>query len=215
MILSVQACPALLRSLIRAGWTTARTAETETTCTKTIYVADACLSPQTISLRSAIRCRRSHLQCQDECERGVVRWADEHGWERSHRAHDVDDGHGPDLGRPNSPLRPRSPKQYLCIRYSERLAEDEIVASVGSRGDSFYNAMAEAFNTLYKWELIYPQGPWTGLDDVEFATLGYIDWFNHRRLHGEITHDNSYVTPAEFEATYYRQTAPAMAGITR
>ena len=95
--------------------------------------------------------------------------------------------------------------QYLSIRYSERLDENDIVASVGSRGDSYDNAMAEAFNSLYKWELIYPQGPWTGLDDVEFATLGYIDWFNHRRLHGEITNDNTYVTPAEFEATYYRQ----------
>ena len=72
--------------------------------------------------------------------------------------------------------------------------------------------MAEAFNSLYKWELIYPQGPWRGLDDVEFATLGYIDWFNHRRLHGEITDDNSYVTPAEFEATYYRQTATRRRG---
>jgi putative transposase len=62
------------------------------------------------------------------------------------------------------------------------------------------------FNSLYKWELIYPQGPWRGLEDVEFATLGYIDWFNPRRLHGEITTDNSYTTPAEFEALYYRQT---------
>ena len=75
--------------------------------------------------------------------------------------------------------------------------------------------MAEAFNSLYKWELISPQGPWRGLDDVEFATLGYIDWFNHRRLHGEITDDNSYVTPAEFEATYYRQSAPAVEAGTR
>jgi|HubBroStandDraft_3_1064219.scaffolds.fasta_scaffold1032066_1 hypothetical protein len=75
--------------------------------------------------------------------------------------------------------------------------------------------MAEAFNSLYKWELIYPQGPWRGLDDVEFATLGYIDWFNHRRLHGEITDDNSYVTPAEFEATYYRQAAPALEAVTQ
>lgn len=99
--------------------------------------------------------------------------------------------------------------QYLSIRYSERLDENDIVASVGSRGDSYDNAMAEAFNSLYKWELIYPQGPWRGLDEVEFATLGYIDWFNHRRLHGEITDDNSYVTPAEFEATYYRQIQPA------
>jgi putative transposase len=105
--------------------------------------------------------------------------------------------------------------QYLSIRYSERLAENDIVASVGSTGDSYDNAMAEAFNSLYKWELIYPKGPWTGLDDVEFATMGYIDWFNHRRLHGEITDDNTYVTPAEFEAAYYRQTAPALEAVTQ
>ena len=105
--------------------------------------------------------------------------------------------------------------QYLSIRYSERLAENDIVASVGSTGDSYDNAMAEAFNSLYKWELIYPKGPWTGLDDVEFATMGYIDWFNHRRLHGEITDDTSYVTPAEFEAVYYRQTAPALEAVTQ
>ena len=105
--------------------------------------------------------------------------------------------------------------QYLSIRYSERLAENDIVASVGSTGDSYDNAMAEAFNSLYKWELIYPKGPWTGLDDVEFATMGYIDWFNHRRLHGEITDDNTYVTPAEFEAAYYRQTTPALEAVTQ
>ena len=105
--------------------------------------------------------------------------------------------------------------QYLSIRYSERLAENDIVASVGSTGDSYDNAMAEAFNSLYKWELIYPKGPWTGLDDVEFATMGYIDWFNHRRLHGEITEDTTYVTPAEFEAAYYRQTAPALEAVTQ
>ncbi len=105
--------------------------------------------------------------------------------------------------------------QYLSVRYSERLADNDIVASVGSVGDSYDNAMAEAFNSLYKWELIYPQGPWRDLDDVEFATLGYIDWFNHRRLHGEITDDNSYVTPAEHEATYYRQTTPAKEAVTQ
>jgi putative transposase len=66
--------------------------------------------------------------------------------------------------------------QYLCVRYSERLAANDIVASVGSRGDSYDNALAEAFNSLYKWELIYRQGPWKGLDDVEFATMGYVDW---------------------------------------
>src|SRR5580698_8159215 len=109
--------------------------------------------------------------------------------------------------RPNKPVLQRTvePRQYLCVRYSERLADNDIVASVGSRGDSYDNALAEAFNSLYKWELIYRQGPWKGLDDVEFATMGYVDWFNHRRLHGEITDDNSYTTPAEFEALYSRQ----------
>ncbi len=67
----------------------------------------------------------------------------------------------------------------------------------------------------FKWELIYPRGPWTGLDDVEFATLGYIDWFNHRRLHGEITDDNTYTTTAEFEAAYYRQATPAVEAVTQ
>ena len=105
--------------------------------------------------------------------------------------------------------------QYLSIRYSERLAENAIVASVGSKGDSFDNAMAESFNGLYKWELIYRQGPWRGLDDVEFATMTYVDWFNHRRLHGEITDDASYTTPAEFEALYYRQTTTALEAVTQ
>ena len=85
--------------------------------------------------------------------------------------------------------RPVESAQYLSIRYSERLADNDIVASVGSKGDSYDNAMAESFNGLYKWELIYPQGPWRGLDDIEFATMIYVDWFNQRRLHGEITSD--------------------------
>ena len=86
--------------------------------------------------------------------------------------------------------------QYLSIAYSESLAENDIVASVGSRGDSYDNALAESFNGLYKWELIHRQGPWRGLDDVEFATMTYVDWFNHHRLHGEITTDASYTTPS-------------------
>ena len=77
------------------------------------------------------------------------------------------------------------------------------------------NALAESFNGLYKWELIHRQGPWRGLDDVEFATMTYVDWFNHRRLHGEITADNSYVTPAEFEAAHYRQNTPALEPVTQ
>jgi len=105
--------------------------------------------------------------------------------------------------------------QYLSVRYSERLADNDIVASVGSKGDSFDNAMAETFNGLYKWELIHRQGPWRGLDDVEFATLTYVDWFNHRRLHGEITDDASYTTPAAAETTYYRRTTTAAGAVTQ
>jgi len=92
--------------------------------------------------------------------------------------------------------------QYLCIRYSERLDENDIVASVGSKGDSYDNALAESFNGLYKWELIYRQGPWAGIEDVEFATMTYVDWFNHRRLHGEITDGSGYTTPAAHEAAW-------------
>jgi putative transposase len=99
--------------------------------------------------------------------------------------------------------------QYLSVRYSERLADNAIVASVGSKGDSYDNALAESFNGLYKWELIYPKGPWRGLDDVEFATLTYIDWFNNRRLHGEIEPGAGFTTPTAFEADHYRQTISA------
>jgi putative transposase len=94
--------------------------------------------------------------------------------------------------------------QYLSIRYAERLDANDIVASVGSKGDSYDNALAESFNGLYKWELIHRHGSWTGIEDVEFATMTYVHWFNHRRLHGEITTGPSYTTPAEFEADYYR-----------
>ena len=98
--------------------------------------------------------------------------------------------------------------QYLAIRYTERVAEAGAVTSVGSRGDSYDNALAESFNGLYKAELIHRR-PWRGLDDVEFETLEYIDWFNHRRLHGEI----GMVPPAELEATHYHQSTPvAVAG---
>jgi putative transposase len=98
--------------------------------------------------------------------------------------------------------------QYLSLRYSQRLSDNDIVASVGSKGDSYDNSLVESFNGLYKWELIYPKGPWTGLADVEFATLTYVDWFNQRRLHGGITPGAGYTTPAEFEADYYRQNVP-------
>jgi putative transposase len=99
--------------------------------------------------------------------------------------------------------------QYLSVRYSQRLADNDIVASVGSKGDSYDNALVESFNGLYKWELIYPKGPWAGLEDVEFSTLTYVDWFNHRRLHGEIEPGRGYTTPAAFEIAYHGQTGPA------
>ncbi len=105
--------------------------------------------------------------------------------------------------------------QYLSIRYADRLAADEIVASVGSKGDSYDNALAESFNGLYKWELIHRQGPWRGLDDVEFATMTYVDWFNHRRLHGTITAGPGLTTPAAAEAAHYRHTTPAPEPVTQ
>ena len=74
--------------------------------------------------------------------------------------------------------------QYGAVRYTERLAEAEAVASVGSRGDSYDNALAEAFNSLFKAELIRNKGPRRGINNVEIAVAEYIDWFNHRRLHG-------------------------------
>jgi putative transposase len=88
--------------------------------------------------------------------------------------------------------------QYRAIRYTQRLAEAGAVASVGSVGDSYDNAMAEAFNSLFKAELVRNKGPWRGLDDLEIATVEYIDWYNNRRLHGELGH----VPPAEYEALH-------------
>lgn len=92
--------------------------------------------------------------------------------------------------------------QYRAIRYTERLEECAAVASVGSKGDSYDNAMAEALNSLYKAELIRNHGPWTGINAVEIATAEWVDWYNERRLHGELNH----VTPAEFEAAYHAMT---------
>jgi putative transposase len=90
--------------------------------------------------------------------------------------------------------------QYLSIRYTERLAEAGAEISVGSRGDAYDNALAETINGLYKTELIRKCGPWKTLEDVEFATLEWVDWFNNRRLLEPI----GYIPPAEFEERYYR-----------
>ncbi len=97
--------------------------------------------------------------------------------------------------------------QYMTIRYTERLEDAGIAPSVGSVGDSYDNALAETINGLYKTEVIRRNGPWRNLEEVEFATLEWVDWFNNRRLFGTIGN----IPPAEFEALYDgRQGAPAM-----
>ena len=109
-------------------------------------------------------------------------------WTRAHDGHDTTAlVHHSDRG-----------VQYLAIRYTERLAEAGAVASVGSKGDSYDNAMAEAFNSLFKAELVRNRGPWNTIDDLEIAVAEYIDWFNYRRLHGEI----GLVPPVEYETTH-------------
>ncbi len=90
--------------------------------------------------------------------------------------------------------------QYLSIRYTERLAEANIDASVGSVGDSYDNALAETINGLYKTEVIRHRGPWRTIEEVEFATLEWVDWFNNRRLLEPIGN----IPPAELEMEYYR-----------
>jgi putative transposase len=93
--------------------------------------------------------------------------------------------------------------QYLSIRYSERLAEAGIEPSVGSKGDSYDNALAETINGLYKAEVIHRRGPWKTKQAVELATLEWVAWFNHHRLMEPL----GYLPPAEFEDHYHRQSA--------
>ncbi|GAB3726164.1 hypothetical protein GCM10028793_65560 [Nocardiopsis oceani] len=111
-------------------------------------------------------------------------------WSRRHRGHSVDGLiHHSDRG-----------VQYVAVRYTLRLAQAGALASVGSTGDSYDNALAEAFNSLFKAELVRNKGPWQGIEDLEIAVAEYVDWFNHRRLHGEI----GLVPPSEFEADFYQ-----------
>ncbi|GGI89652.1 transposase [Polymorphobacter multimanifer] len=93
--------------------------------------------------------------------------------------------------------------QYLSIRYTERLAEAGIEPSVGSVGDSYDNALAETINGLYKAEVIHRRGPWRSFEAVEYATLEWVDWFNHRRLLEPIGN----IPPAEAEERYYPMTS--------
>jgi transposase InsO family protein len=90
--------------------------------------------------------------------------------------------------------------QYLAIRYTDRLLEAGIDSSVGSRGDAYDNALAESINALYKAEVIYHEGPWKGLEDVEYATLEWVAWYNSQRLMEPL----GYVPPAEYEEQHHR-----------
>ncbi len=101
-------------------------------------------------------------------------------------------------------LRSIEPGQYLSIVYTERLAEERAVTSVGSRGDSYDNALAESVIGLYKSELIFNRGPWRTVEEVELATLGWVHWWNTSRLHSAIGN----VPPAEFEAAHYAHQQP-------
>jgi len=102
--------------------------------------------------------------------------------------------------------RPLEPGQYLAIRYTERLADAGAVCSVGSRGDSYDNALAETVMGLYKTELIRRRGPWRTAEQVELATAEWVDWWNRRRLHSAA----SNLPPTEFERLYHDRQATAV-----
>lgn len=95
--------------------------------------------------------------------------------------------------------------QYTSIRYTDRLIEAGARCSVGTTGDSYDNAMAESVIGLYKTELVRKKGPWKTINELEIATLEWVDWYNHRRLHGAIGN----IPPAEYETLYYTQNESA------
>jgi len=100
--------------------------------------------------------------------------------------------------------RPVEPTQYTSIRYSNRLVDAGAVASIGTVGDSYDNALAESLIGLYKTECFRFEGPWHNVDDVELATLNWVWWFNEIRLHSAI----AYTTPIAFENNYYGHINP-------
>ena len=97
--------------------------------------------------------------------------------------------------------RPIELAQYTSIRYAERLTQAGALASIGTVGDSYDNAQAETLIGLYKLECVRHEGPWRGADDLELATLSWVHWFNHYRLHSSL----GYRPPVEYEEIYYRQ----------
>lgn len=98
---------------------------------------------------------------------------------------------------------PVEPSQYTSIRLTEHLGLEGITPSIGSVGDAYDNALMETINGLYKTECIrttvFHPGPYKTIADVEYATSGWVDWYNNRRLHSSL----DYVPPAEYEAAYY------------
>ncbi|QUF06724.1 integrase core domain-containing protein [Actinosynnema pretiosum subsp. pretiosum] len=104
--------------------------------------------------------------------------------------------------------RPIELAQYTSVAFTDHLLAAGIDASIGSVGDAYDNALAESTIGLHKTEPINRQGPWRARDQVEYATLEYIDWYNNRRLHSSIGH----LSPAEVEAVYYLQHQPTPAG---
>ena len=102
--------------------------------------------------------------------------------------------------RPTSARGIRDAELYTSIAYTDRLAAAGALASIGSVGDSYDNAMAESIIGLFKTELVRWEGPWRGLGDLELAVLGWVDWYNHTRLYEAL----EYRTPAAVEAEYYR-----------
>ncbi|RSM82255.1 hypothetical protein DMH25_46565 [Streptomyces sp. WAC 01325] len=99
--------------------------------------------------------------------------------------------------------RPVEPAQYTSFALAEHLDRAGIAASIGSVGDAYDNSLMESTIGLFKTELIKPRRPWKTLSEVELATAEWVDWYCHRRLHGEIGH----IPPAEYETNYYSETA--------
>lgn len=91
--------------------------------------------------------------------------------------------------------------QYLSIRYTERLSDEGVAPSVGSKGDAYDNALAETIIGLFKTEVIRRRGPWRGIDAVEYAVLEWVDWFNNKRIFEPIGN----IPPAEYEKAYYNE----------
>jgi putative transposase len=116
-------------------------------------------------------------------------------WQRDHDGHPVDAEqliHHSDAG-----------SQYTSIRFTEHLQLEGISPSIGSVGDAYDNALMETINGLYKTEcirtLVFHDGPYKTIADVEYATAGWVDWYNNRRLHGSL----GMMSPTEFEDAHY------------